>query len=125
MAVLHHPRFVLTMRVLFWVALVLCVIFTLLPIEIRTGVNDKTEHMVAFGTLAGLAAFGFPAELRWRVAERLSFVGAMIELVQGIPALHRHSDIGDWIADTVAILVVMAVAALLQPRPARDTAPAA
>jgi len=38
-------------------------------------------------------------------------------VVQAIPALHRDSDILDWIADTVAvILVLMAVRPLINRR---------
>ena len=128
MALLHHPRFALTMRTLFWLALVFAVVMAVLPSPPNLPIDrfgDKFAHILAFGTLSGLAAFGFSTEVRWRVAERLSFVGALIEVVQGIPALHRDSDIRDWIADTLAIIVVMAIAALLQPRPVRETAPAA
>ena len=116
------------MRVLFWLALVFAVVMAVLPSPPNLPIDrfgDKFAHILAFGTLSGLAAFGFSSEVRWRVAERLSFVGALIEVVQGIPALHRDSDIRDWIADTLAIIVVMAIAALLQPRPVRETAPAA
>ena len=118
----------MAMRVLFWLALVFAVVMAVLPSPPHLPIDrfgDKFAHMLAFGTLSGLAAFGFSPEVRWRVAERLSFVGALIEVVQGIPALHRDSDIRDWIADTLAIIVVMAIAALLQPRPVRETAPAA
>jgi hypothetical protein len=33
--------------------------------------------------------------------------GAVIEVVQAIPMLHRDSDVMDWIADTAAVLVVL------------------
>ena len=71
--------------------------------------GDKFTHMLAFATLAGLAALGFPAADRWRVAERLSFLGALIEVIQSIPALQRDCDIRDWIADTLSIVVVTAI----------------
>ena len=47
------------------------------------------------------------------LAERLSFLGAMIEVAQAIPALHRDCDIRDWVADSLAILAVTLVANLL------------
>ena len=56
------------------------------------------------------------SDLRWRIAERLSFLGALIEVTQSIPALHRDCDIRDWIADTVAIVVVTVVMGLLLRR---------
>ena len=37
----------------------------------------------------------------------LSLFGAVIEIVQSIPALHRDSDVLDWIADTAAVVVVL------------------
>jgi hypothetical protein len=67
--------------------------------------------LLAFGTLAALAALGYAQSPLLRIAERLSFLGAMIEVVQSIPALHRDCDIMDWVADTTIILVVLAVAA--------------
>ena len=42
-----------------------------------------------------------------RMGERLSFLGAMIEVTQSIPALHRDCDIMDWVIDTAAILVTL------------------
>jgi VanZ family protein len=33
--------------------------------------------------------------------------GAFIEVVQAIPALHRDSDVKDWIADTIAAAAVL------------------
>ena len=84
--------------------------------------GDKFEHMLAFLVLTSLAQLGFRQTPRWRIAERLSFVGAMIEVVQSIPALHRDCDIRDWIADTAVIVAVTAVSALVAP--ARDRRPA-
>jgi hypothetical protein len=49
---------------------------------------------------------------RWRIAERLSFFGALIEVSQSIPSLHRDCDIRDWFADTAAILLVTGALAL-------------
>lgn len=70
-------------------------------------VNDKAQHMLAFGTLALLGAFAFPRFPRVHLAERLSFLGALVEVLQAIPALHRDCDIRDWIADTIAIVAVL------------------
>jgi len=95
--------------VLFWLALAFAVAMALLPHPPSLPIDrfgDKFEHMLAFGTLTLLADFAYPATPRLRIAERLSFLGAMIEVTQSIPALHRDCDIRDWIADTVAILVV-------------------
>jgi VanZ family protein len=124
MASLQNPRFKLAMRLLFWLALTFAVVMADLPKPPKLpidGLGDKFEHMLAFATLAGLAALGFPSSIRWRVAERLSFLGAIIEVTQSIPALHRDCDIRDWIADTVAIIVVTAIMGLLLPQLRADT----
>ena len=39
--------------------------------------------------------------------ERLSFLGALIEVVQNIPLLHRDCGIKEWIAETAAIAVML------------------
>jgi VanZ family protein len=127
MAFLQNPRFQLLMRIAFWLALIFAVIMAELPQppEMPTDdLGDKWNHMIAFATLAFFAALGFPAAIRWRVAERLSFLGALIELVQSIPVLERQCDITDWMADTAAIVVVTAVMAWLLARLRPKVAPA-
>lgn len=102
------PRTVLLARVTLFAAVAFAVTMALLPhppglIE----VGDKSQHMLAFAVLAVLAAWSYPAASLLRLGERLSFLGALIEVLQAIPALHRDCDIRDWIADTVAISVVL------------------
>ena len=88
---------------------------------------DKVQHMAAFAVLAGLARFGFPDVSQWRIVERLSFLGAAIEVFQSIPALHRDCDVWDWAADTLAATVAVVVLTRLiarrgaAPDPAADT----
>jgi VanZ family protein len=50
---------------------------------------------------------------------RLSAFGALIEIVQAVPALHRDSSALDWLADTGAVLVVLIVVALNRRRERR------
>ncbi len=100
---------------LFWLALVVAVTMAVLPHPPHLPIDrfgDKFEHSLAFATLTVLADFAFPAAPRLRIAERLSFLGALIEVTQSIPALHRDCDILDWIADTLAILAVTGLIAL-------------
>ncbi|MGE3746065.1 MAG: hypothetical protein AB7G25_10240, partial [Sphingomonadaceae bacterium] len=59
---------------------------------------------------------GYPRARPLRVAERLSFVGALIEVLQSIPALHRDCQIMDWVADTAAILITLAVVTVFRKR---------
>jgi VanZ family protein len=77
---------------------------------------DKAEHFLAFFVLTGLAIPAFPrTRLVW-IAAGLSGIGALIELVQAIPWVRRDADVWDWVADTVAVLSVMAVIVALQAR---------
>ena len=84
------------------------------------GFGDKFQHMMAFGTLTVLARLGFVKMPNWLILERLSFIGALIEVFQAMPSVHRDCDWRDWVADTVAIAVMLLVLALLRrgtPRP--------
>lgn len=115
MQFLHSPRIQRAAFWLFWGALAFAVVMALLPkppVMPSDRLGDKFNHVLAFSVLAGLAAVGFPKLPRWRVIERLSFLGALIEVAQSIPALHRDCDISDWIADTIAVMVVTGIAAL-------------
>ena len=103
-------------RLLFFVALIAATVLAVMPQPPQLPTDrfgDKVNHMLAFATLAALAAAGWPRASRWRVIERLSFLGALIEVVQSIPALHRDCDIRDWIADTLAVAAVTGIAALI------------
>ncbi len=112
-------------RFLFWAALVFASVMAVLPHPPHLPVSnlgDKYQHVIAFATLGALGAAAFPAMPLVRLGERLSFLGALIEVVQSIPALHRDCDILDWIADTTAIAIVLIVANALRRR-ARISSP--
>ncbi|MGN6622430.1 MAG: hypothetical protein ACTHKR_15385 [Sphingomonas sp.] len=114
-------------RLLFAAALVLAVVLALdpkpphLPID---SLGDKFEHSLAFGVMTCLALLAYPEQPPLRIAERLSFLGALIEVFQSIPAIHRDCDVLDWITDTIAILVatglVLAIRAAMSSRRALD-----
>lgn len=78
--------------------------------------GDKAEHVLAFAALTLLASGAFPAASLWRVAERLSFLGALIEVLQGTPGVHRDCDIADWLSDTLSILITAAIIARIRRR---------
>lgn len=105
---------------LFWLALAFAVTMALLPHPPATPLEhqDKVQHMLAFATLAGLAALGFPRAPLFRIGERLSFLGALIEVTQALPGLHRDCDIRDWVADTLAVAAVLLIIALVRRRAA-------
>ena len=103
----------LAARIAFWGSLVFAVVMAILPHPPHTPIDqfgDKAGHMLAFGTLAAFAAAGFPDTPLSRIGERLSFLGAMIEVVQSIPWIHRDCDVMDWVADTTMIVLVLLIA---------------
>lgn len=105
-------RFVALARLLFFAALAFTLLMALLPHPPRVpldSLGDKVEHMLAFATLSVLAAFAFPGASLWRIGERLSFLGALIEVMQAYPLLHRDCSIFDWLADTVAVAIALLV----------------
>jgi VanZ family protein len=104
---------------LFWAALLAALFMALDPHPPHLPIDqygDKFEHMLAFGVLTVLAQLSFIGTPRWRIAERLSFFGALIEVAQSLPVLHRDCDIRDWIADTVMIIIVTAAFVIADQR---------
>jgi hypothetical protein len=105
------------MRWLFLAAFAAALMFTLVmawlphPPAVPWHEDDKLWHILAFVALSLLASLAFPTAPLARIGERLSFLGAVIEVVQSIPALHRDCDITDWIADTIAVAATLAIVA--------------
>ncbi len=102
----------LLLRIALVAAVVFAVTMALLPKPPHMPIDqfgDKFEHMLAFATMSLLAAFAYPTAKLSRIGERFSFLGALIEVLQSIPSLHRDCDIHDWIADTLAITVVLLI----------------
>ena len=77
------------------------------PPEVPGHPSDKVQHVAAFATLSRLGSFAYPRTDLTKLLVRLSLFGAAIEVIQAIPALHRDSDVLDWLADTVAVAVVL------------------
>lgn len=72
-------------------------------------VNDKAQHLLAFGVLAALAFRGWPGIATRKVLLGLSAFGALIEVVQGTPLIGGDVELADWLADTLAVTVVALV----------------
>jgi hypothetical protein len=85
--------------------------------------GDKVYHMAAFAVLTVFARLSFRQMSDLRILERMSFAGALIEVFQALPALHRDCDWRDWAADTIAIAVTL-LAMRLIPRPNPMAVPA-
>jgi VanZ family protein len=98
-------------RALFWAAACFAFVMAVLPHppQVPGEPNDKVQHIVAFATLSLLGSFAYPRTALLRLLAGLSLFGAFIEVVQAIPMLHRDSDVLDWLADTVAVVVVLLI----------------
>lgn len=96
-------------RVLFWAAALFALVMALLPHppHVPGEPSDKVEHMAAFAVLGLLGSIAYRRLSALQLVIALSGFGALIEVLQAIPSLHRDSDPLDWIADTVACLVVV------------------
>ena len=107
-------------RLLFWAAAAFAFVMAVLPHppELPGQPSDKIQHMAAFATLGLLGAWAFPKTSTRRLVIGLSLFGAVIEIVQAIPVLHRDSDPLDWLADTIACAAVLI--ALRWPRRTSD-----
>ena len=117
MTSLLNPRL---FRFAFFAAAILSTVVALAPppdLEPRFPYSDKIQHFVIFAVLAGLAWFGFTGASRRLIVERLSFLGAAIEVFQSIPALHRDCDVFDWATDTVAVVITVSLLAWFAPHP--------
>jgi VanZ family protein len=110
------------LRLAFWAALCFAFVMAVLPHppQMPGDPSDKIQHILAFTVLSGLAGASYRNTALLPIGIRLSAFGALIEVVQAIPALHRDSSALDWLADTGAVLVVLLIVALVR----RDSAKA-
>ncbi len=114
-----NARTIWLFRVALFLAVAVAVTMALLPQPPHLPIDrfgDKFAHMLAFATMALLAALAYPRIRLVRLGERLSFLGALVEVMQSIPSLHRDCDIRDWVADTIAIVAVLLVVATIRRR---------
>ena len=96
-------------RLLFWAAAIFAFVMAVLPHppELPGSPSDKLQHIAAFATLGVLGAWAYAGAALLQLFVGLSLFGALIEVVQAIPALHRDSDVKDWIADVIAAALVL------------------
>jgi VanZ family protein len=113
-------------RLLFWGAALFAFVMAVLPQppELPGEPSDKIQHMVAFATLGVLGAWAYARTSLLQLLAGLSLFGALIEIVQAIPSLHRDSDVRDWIADTLACGFVLGIAAWRRRPSVREGGPA-
>lgn len=84
------------------------------PPDLPASPSDKTQHVVTFASLMIAGMFGFPRFPAWRLWLALVGFGALIELVQAIPVLHRDSDWIDLLVDAMAALGAWPVVLLIR-----------
>ncbi len=98
----------------FWGAAAFAFVMALLPKhpQVPGSPSDKIQHMIAFGVLASLASHAYFRTSLVKIGLGLAAFGALIEVLQSIPLLHRDSSAVDWLADCAAVLVVLGVTRL-------------
>ncbi len=106
------------LRVLFWTAAVVAFAAAVSPPGTTPEFVpwDKAQHFIAFYVLAILGAAAYSRSSPLKIGASLSAFGALIELVQAIPAVHRDADFWDWAADTVAVTAALAPLVLVRMR---------
>ena len=116
------PRRAAILRIVFWAAVAYAFVMAVIPHppEMPGVSNDKVQHIIAFLVLGTLASFAYPQVRPVYLGASLSLFGALIEVVQLIPALHRDGDPVDWIADTAAAGLVIILLHYLRSRSTRE-----
>lgn len=77
------------------------------PPQLPGSPSDKVQHVLAFAVLGGLVSAASRSASLVTLLIGLTLFGAVIELLQAIPALNRDSDPVDWVADTIAAALVL------------------
>lgn len=97
-------------RPVFWTAALFAFVMALLPQppQLPGTPSDKVQHIAAFATLAALGSAAYPSASLIRFLVCLSAFGALIEVLQAVPALNRDNHPVDWLADTIAAGSVLA-----------------
>jgi len=90
----------------YWAFVLVVLVATTGPISEPPGPegSDKWEHFVTFYLLALGAVVLFPRRALWQAAGAVILYGGLIELIQGLPFVHRDRSLYDWLADIVGAL---------------------
>jgi hypothetical protein len=110
-----HSQLQLALQLLFWAAGLFAFVMAVIPHPPNLG-NDKLQHTAAFATLGLLASLAYPRVSVPKLLVGLSLFGALIEIAQATPIIHRDSDPLDWLADTVACGIVLLALRLWRAR---------
>lgn len=112
------------MQASFWGALVFTFVSAVLPEAYAPSLNlwDKAAHCICFFVLTLLGALAYPWRRLLVIAAGLALLGALIEVVQGLPIVRRDMDFWDWVADVLGIAIACAALGLFRlPKSRRVT----
>ena len=100
----------------FWSAVAFALVMASLPKppQLPGEPSDKIQHVVAFATLAALGAAAYPRMAPLRLLIGLAAFGALIEIIQLIPPLHRDAQLTDLLADAAAAAAILGLVRLLR-----------
>jgi hypothetical protein len=70
---------------------------------------DKADHFLSFFVIMTVTLVSFPRTRVLWLAFAVSLLGALIEVVQGLPMVGRDADPFDWMAENAAIAAVVFV----------------
>ena len=101
-------------RFIYWAAMLFAFVMAVMrhPPMLPGEPSDKVQHIVAFIVLALLGRLAYPKTRKRDLLFGLMAFGALIEIAQALPIVHRDSDPLDWFADTAAALTVFVIVAL-------------
>jgi hypothetical protein len=101
---------------IFWTTMLVVYALAIMPAPQAPslGAGDKINHIAAFFVLTLLGRPAYRHAAAWRLGVGLSLFGVLIELTQAIPILQRDANVWDWVADSAAIVVALALALLLE-----------
>ncbi len=104
-----RSRWSVFLRALFWLTLLAVLTLAILPHPPYwpNELSDKVQHFVAFLCLMLLGSAAYPHLSLVKLALGLAVFGALIEIIQAVPALRRDSDWLDWVVDVAAALCVL------------------
>jgi VanZ family protein len=112
-------------RLSFWAAIAFTFVMATLPQPpaLPGEPSDKVQHILAFVVLTVMGTAAHQEPRSYISAIGLLAFGALIEVVQAYPPLHRSSDVRDWIADAAAVSVTFGLITglrVLQSRSSRN-----
>jgi VanZ family protein len=94
-----------------WALIVAAVIVCLIPAKElpSTGLSDKWEHFVCYAVLTSFFAGLYPRSSYWKIVLGFVGMGIAIEFAQGAMNLGRQADVYDAVANSIGVLIGLAL----------------